>query len=155
MNSWISLKTLEFFWKSLKFLWIYRTFRTFQRVRLFSELKYPALIGEYLIFQEFFLKCIEISKNWSEKFWIFLKTAEFLWKFIWKFVHFLSSSRKVHENRQLFWLSFTSIFLKKFFEELELILIFSHEYSKVRMENLRFSTKFSGLALYEKLSVFQ
>ena len=125
------------------------------RVRLFSELKYPALIGKYLIFQEFSLACIEISKNWSEKLWIFSKTAEFLWKIVWKFVHFLSSSRKVHENRRLFWLTLTSIFLKKFFEEPKLILIFSNEYSKVRMKNLGFSTKFSGIALYEKFSVSQ
>ena len=40
-------------------------------------------------------------------------------------------------------------------KELELILIFSNEYSKVGMENHRFSTKFTRLALYEKIGIFQ
>ena len=82
LNSWISLKTLEFFWKSLKFLWIYRTFRTFQKVKLFSELKCPALIGEYLIFLRIFLEMYENLWKFVGTTLNCLKNSGFLWKFL-------------------------------------------------------------------------
>ena len=86
---WKSLKifenpwTLEFLGKSVKFrwkfIWIYRTIRTFQieKIRLFSELKNPAL-SENIFFKAFLLKFLKIFENCE----FFLKISNFSENFL-------------------------------------------------------------------------
>ena len=140
LPSYYCIKLAMLRYRSSRFIfWRFKLYPLLPWWKFFSN-SFSEFIIHFALFRErqtfLWIKksCTDRKKSYFLS--IYLKVYEDLWKFVWKTLN-------------PFWKP------RNFSEKLKLILNFLNEYSKIGMKDQRFSTKFSRLAIYEKISVFQ